>query len=271
MHERMQILQSPLLAGFPHGYTTRDGGVSAPPHDALNLGGLVGDDPARVAENWRRLERATGLGFARVKQVHGARVLRATAPGEPTEEADVVVSSAAGVAACVSVADCVPDPRRGPGDRRGRGGPRRLARHPRRRGRRGGGGARARGERAALALPRRDRTLHRPVLLRGLRGARGAVPRGAREHRRARRGAARIPAPRPLGLERGRPRARRGLAGTHRGARAVHLVRAGPLLLASPRRGPDRAPGRLHRPTRTHARGAPSLTKSQTPLHFSEL
>ena len=108
MHERMQILQSPLLAGFPHGYTTRDGGVSAPPHDALNLGGLVGDDPARVAENWRRLERATGLGFARVKQVHGARVLRATAPGEPTEEADVVVSSAAGVAACVSVADCVP-------------------------------------------------------------------------------------------------------------------------------------------------------------------
>jgi polyphenol oxidase len=108
MHERLQILQSPLLAGFPHGYTTRTGGVSAPPQDALNLGGLVGDDPARVAENWRRLERATGLGFARVKQVHGARVLRASTPGEPTEEADVVLSSAAGVAACVSVADCVP-------------------------------------------------------------------------------------------------------------------------------------------------------------------
>ena len=104
----MRILESPLLAGFRHGFTTRDGGVSEPPYDRLNLGGAVGDDAARVAENWRRLERATGLGFARVRQVHGARVVRAGAACEPAEEADVVVSTAAGVAACVSIADCVP-------------------------------------------------------------------------------------------------------------------------------------------------------------------
>jgi hypothetical protein len=104
----MHILESPLLAGFRHGFTTRDGGVSEPPYDRLNLGGAVGDDPARVAENWRRLERATGLGFARVRQVHGARVVRAGAACEPAEEADVVLSTSAGVAACVSVADCVP-------------------------------------------------------------------------------------------------------------------------------------------------------------------
>jgi len=104
----MRIIQSALLAGFPHGFTTRDGGVSDPPYDSLNLGGLVGDDPARVAENWRRLERASGLAFARVQQVHGARVVRAVLPGAPREEADAVISATEGVAACVSVADCVP-------------------------------------------------------------------------------------------------------------------------------------------------------------------
>jgi polyphenol oxidase len=104
----MRIIQAPLLAGFDHGFTTREGGGSAAPFDALNLGGLVGDEPARVAGNWARLERATGLRFARVKQVHGARAVRVDAPCGPVEEADVVVSLAAGVAACISVADCVP-------------------------------------------------------------------------------------------------------------------------------------------------------------------
>jgi YfiH family protein len=104
----MQILESPLLSAFRHGFTSRAGGVSEPPFDRLNLGGAVGDDPARVAENWNRLERATGLGFARVRQVHGARVFRAEGPCAPREEADVVVSATEGVAACVSVADCVP-------------------------------------------------------------------------------------------------------------------------------------------------------------------
>jgi YfiH family protein len=104
----MRILGSPLLSGFAHGFTTRTGGTSAPPWDTLNLGGLVGDDPGRVRENWRRVEAATGLRFARVRQVHGARAIRADAPTDPAEEADVVVSRAGGVGACVSVADCVP-------------------------------------------------------------------------------------------------------------------------------------------------------------------
>jgi YfiH family protein len=104
----MEILTSALLAGFPHGFTTRAGGASRPPFDALNLGGAVGDDPAAVAENWARLREATGLGFARVRQVHGVRAVRAERAGDPLEEADAVVSMARGLAACVSVADCVP-------------------------------------------------------------------------------------------------------------------------------------------------------------------
>ncbi|HUL58814.1 MAG TPA: peptidoglycan editing factor PgeF [Anaeromyxobacteraceae bacterium] len=104
----MRLLTAPLLAAFPHGFTTRAGGVSPAPWDSLNLGGAVGDEPERVAENWRRLEGETRLGFARVRQVHGARAVIVGGPTPPVEEADVVVSSRAGVAACVSVADCVP-------------------------------------------------------------------------------------------------------------------------------------------------------------------
>jgi YfiH family protein len=102
------LVRASLLAAFPHGFTTREGGVSPAPWDSLNLGGLVGDDPGRVAENWRRLEADTGLRFARVRQVHGDRVIAAPPPGAPREEADGVISGEAGVAACVSVADCVP-------------------------------------------------------------------------------------------------------------------------------------------------------------------
>ncbi len=105
----MEIVQSRLLAAFPHGFTTREGGVSPPPFSSLDLGGgAAGDDPGRVAENWERLRRQTGLAFGRVRQVHGARVVIDPAPGEPREEADAVVSRVPGQAACVSVADCVP-------------------------------------------------------------------------------------------------------------------------------------------------------------------
>jgi purine-nucleoside/S-methyl-5'-thioadenosine phosphorylase / adenosine deaminase len=104
----MDLVRSTLLSAFPHGFTTRRGGVSPPPWDSLNLGGAVGDEPARVVENWRRLEAATGLLFARVQQVHGARVVHLDAASVPVEEADAVVSTEVGLAACVSVADCVP-------------------------------------------------------------------------------------------------------------------------------------------------------------------
>lgn len=104
----MRIIQSARLAGFVHGFTTRQGGASEAPFDTLNLGGQVGDAPASVAENWARLEAATGLGFARVSQVHGASAVRLDAACAPGEEADAVVCLEPGVAACVSVADCVP-------------------------------------------------------------------------------------------------------------------------------------------------------------------
>ena len=103
------MLQSRLLRGLPHGFTTRHGGASQGPFESLNLGGAVGDEPASVERNWALVRQATGLAFARVRQVHGHRVVRARQPSPaPWLEADAVISDRPGLAACVSVADCAP-------------------------------------------------------------------------------------------------------------------------------------------------------------------
>src|ERR1700745_3317585 len=63
--------------------TTRAGGVSAPPYDTFNLGDHVGDDPAAVASNRKRLASAIGLSTEAVvwmNQVHGDRVVRVDGP-----------------------------------------------------------------------------------------------------------------------------------------------------------------------------------------------
>jgi len=108
MNRPPELLASGILRLFPHGFTTRSGGVSEGAFETFNLGELVGDDPARVSENWDRLRSLTGLEFARARQVHGNQVIRASRATAPKEEADAILTSSPGVAACVSVADCVP-------------------------------------------------------------------------------------------------------------------------------------------------------------------
>jgi len=92
--------------------TTRAGGRSAAPYDSFNLGDHVGDDPAAVAANRRRLAHGIGLGPERVawmNQVHGTDVATVTAPGDgPTPTADALVTDRPRVALAVVVADCVP-------------------------------------------------------------------------------------------------------------------------------------------------------------------
>jgi len=94
--------------GFLHGFTTREGGVSAAPFHSLNLGGAVGDDPAAVTENLRRATAALGLAAppTSARQVHGAVVVEASAA--TGAEADALVARSAGEAVAVRVADCVP-------------------------------------------------------------------------------------------------------------------------------------------------------------------
>jgi hypothetical protein len=89
--------------------TVRQGGISLPPYDSLNLAAHVGDDPAHVAENRRRL--ATMAGFpaepAWLEQVHGATVVAAETVDSPVT-ADAAWTRLPGQPCVVLTADCLP-------------------------------------------------------------------------------------------------------------------------------------------------------------------
>ena len=96
----------PVQAGF----TSRPGGVSPSPYDALNLALHVDDDPARVRENRRRLVAQAGLPEAPrwLSQVHGTRVVHASEVERDVTEADAVWTDQPGQVCAVLVADCLP-------------------------------------------------------------------------------------------------------------------------------------------------------------------
>ncbi|WP_311221533.1 MULTISPECIES: peptidoglycan editing factor PgeF [unclassified Acidovorax] len=88
--------------------TTRVGGVSASPFDALNLGDHVGDRPADVQANRSVLQAAIGTRPVFLKQVHGSHVA-ALSPATPDgTTADACSATAPGVACTIMVADCLP-------------------------------------------------------------------------------------------------------------------------------------------------------------------
>lgn len=104
----------PAPAGVGAAMSTREGGVSAPPYDSLNLSFGVGDDAAAVAENRRRWTSAIGARPVWMRQVHGADVLRLTAEhrapaeGAPLPTADAAWTTEPGLACTVGAADCMP-------------------------------------------------------------------------------------------------------------------------------------------------------------------
>ena len=95
-------------------FSTRRGGVSDGPFASLNLGRLTDDDAAHVDENRARLAAQTGVPRARFlygRQVHGARVRRATEPPSaerPPGDEDGQATALPDAAALVFVADCLP-------------------------------------------------------------------------------------------------------------------------------------------------------------------
>lgn len=92
--------------------TTRSGGISKPPYDSLNLGDHVGDDPAAVAENRRRLAEEIGVrddSLIWMDQVHGTSVTVVESPAtHPISATDAVVTAKPGLVLAVLTADCVP-------------------------------------------------------------------------------------------------------------------------------------------------------------------
>lgn len=89
--------------------TTRAGGVSEGRFSSLNLGQHVGDEPAAVAENRRRLMDTLHLKQEPrwLQQVHGTRV--AVLDGMPVAgPADASMSKRAGEVCVIMTADCLP-------------------------------------------------------------------------------------------------------------------------------------------------------------------
>lgn len=89
--------------------TTRVGGVSLAPYDTLNLATHVGDVPAAVAENRRRLHAQLRLPAAPrwLNQVHGSCAAAAAEVTAP-RDADASHTDHAGVVCAVLTADCLP-------------------------------------------------------------------------------------------------------------------------------------------------------------------
>jgi purine-nucleoside/S-methyl-5'-thioadenosine phosphorylase / adenosine deaminase len=118
-------------AGFANGFSTRVGGLSPMPENALNLAGFNEDTAENILENRRRFLKlfpsASGQwALAGCWQVHGAdvRLINNLSEAKPAEDArgdtiycDAIVSNAQGLLAGVKTADCVPiligDPKTG--------------------------------------------------------------------------------------------------------------------------------------------------------------
>jgi polyphenol oxidase len=93
--------------------TLRAGGVSAAPFASLNLALHVGDEPAAVAENRRRVRAALALPGEPfwLEQVHGVAVADVDAAGGAAGApgpADGAVTFRAGTVLAILVADCMP-------------------------------------------------------------------------------------------------------------------------------------------------------------------
>jgi YfiH family protein len=109
-------LASPLLSAIPglrHAFFTREGGVSDGVYADLNGGLGSNDDPAKVAENRRRMAAQMGVAPARflsVWQIHSPDAVVATGPWENASRprADAMVTRSEGLSIGVTAADCGP-------------------------------------------------------------------------------------------------------------------------------------------------------------------
>ena len=107
----VEVLDAGLGTGVRAGFTTRAGGTSAGPWEALNLALHVDDDPRRVHANRELLAAWVGDVVHFAHQVHGGDVLLVedgVGDDEHRIGHDGLVTARPGVALGVLVADCVP-------------------------------------------------------------------------------------------------------------------------------------------------------------------
>lgn len=112
MAEALDIARAGVLAGVPHGFFGRTGGVSTGAVASLNCGLGAGDDPAAVAENRRRAGEAVlpGGRMVGVYQVHSPLCVTVAEPwdDDARPEADALVTDRPGLLLAIVTADCAP-------------------------------------------------------------------------------------------------------------------------------------------------------------------
>lgn len=112
MGDGVEVIRANALAGIPHGFLGRRGGVSTGAIAGLNIGHGAEDDIEAVAENRRRAVEAV-LPWARlatVYQVHSPDVAVVVEPWLHDERprADAMVTDRSGFLLGVVTADCAP-------------------------------------------------------------------------------------------------------------------------------------------------------------------
>ena len=109
LHPDWLVPDWPAPGGVQAVFTTRAGGVSVAPFDALNLGQHVGDAADQVAHNRNVLGQALGHAPVFMNQVHGTALFQLTgaAPKHPPV-ADAAWTQLPGLVCTVMVADCLP-------------------------------------------------------------------------------------------------------------------------------------------------------------------
>lgn len=112
MPESVEAVRAEVLAGFPHGFLTRKGGVSTGIVSGLQVGHGADDDPAAVSANRKLAIEAVlpGAPLATVYQVHSPDAVVATEPWPFAErpKADALVTDRPGLLLGVVTADCAP-------------------------------------------------------------------------------------------------------------------------------------------------------------------
>jgi YfiH family protein len=108
----VEVVRAANLAGVPHGFLGRRGGVSTGELEGLNVGTGSGDDRAAIAENRARAIAAgvPGAELATVHQVHSAIAVTVEQPWAHDERprADALVTDRPNLLLGVLTADCAP-------------------------------------------------------------------------------------------------------------------------------------------------------------------
>jgi len=106
----------PFLTGAlpaPHGFFTRNGGVSSGPYASLNCSLSSADAPENLARNYALVAQAMGVApknLLGLKQVHAATVHWVTGPWTPENRpvADAMITARRDLALGIITADCAP-------------------------------------------------------------------------------------------------------------------------------------------------------------------